>query len=245
MGSIASSAKRGRQKPRRRQALQPQSLLILHLDAEKLRGDGLHLGDVAEYSAMLSMGALGSSAAVADVTTLASLLKLFADFAEQKRTFDVIVAVGHSDAEGIQMASDRVASWEEFAAWVKPVRPRRLLLAACRAGRWGAGEALFAANDRLRRIFASPVNASKDFATMMLFAVPYVVAERRPRDKHVLWSQIAAVAVTGRQLREWRRVTDKGKPDRSVFDTIADLADPFARQVPGAIGTAIRSLFGW
>lgn len=202
------------------------------------------MGDVATFSAMLSATAFGSSAEVHDVTTKASLLALFAQFAEQKRTFDVIVAVGHSDDAGIQIAADRIASWPEFAAWVKPLRPRRLLLAACRAGRWNAGEALFCANSQLRRIFACPVDASKDFAAMMLFAVPYVVAERRPRDKHVFWSQVAAVTVSGRQLREWRRTTDKGNPDSLVFDLLADVADPLARQVPGALASAWRSIFG-
>src|ERR1019366_5993581 len=233
MGSVELAAKRGDRKARPRAPLKPQSLLILHLDADQLRADGLHLGGIATYTAMLSAGALGSDVEVQDVTTLASALKVFAELREQKRTFDVIVAVGHSDDTGIQMASDHFATRVEFATWLEPLRPRRLLLAACRAGRWSAGQVLFDAHDNLRRIFACPVNATKDFAAMMLFAVPYVVAERRPRKKHVFWSQIAAVAFSGRQLRQWLRTTDKGNPDSFVFDLIADVVDPLARQVPG------------
>jgi hypothetical protein len=160
------------------------------------------------------------------------LLSVFAELASKKMTFDVVVVVAHSNAAGIKIASDRFAAWPEFAAYFRPFRPRRLLLVACRAGRWDAGETLFTTNSHLRRIFACPVNASKDFGAMMLFAVPYVVAERSPRGKHVLWSQIAAITITGRQLREWRRTTDKGNPDGSVFDMLADFADPLARQVP-------------
>lgn len=37
---------------------------------------------------------------------------------------------------------------------------------------------------------------------------------------------------TGRQLREWRRTTDKGNPDAAVFDLLAEIADPVVRKVP-------------
>ncbi|MGH7271767.1 MAG: hypothetical protein ACREJ3_15150 [Polyangiaceae bacterium] len=177
------------------------------------------------------------------MTTKANLLEVFAELAQRRLTFDVIVAIGHSNATGIRMARDHSAAWPEFAAWIKPFKPRRLLLAACQSGNWDAGEALFAANPQLRRIFACPVNASKDFATMMMLAVPYVVAERRPRDKHVLGSQVATVLFTGRQLREWRRTTDKGRRNRAVYDIIAAEADPFARRVPEVVGSVIRSIF--
>jgi len=122
----------------------------------------------------------------------------------------------------MRIASDQFVGWDAFAGYVKPFKPRRLLLVACKAGRWDAGEALFRAKPRLRRIFACPVNASRDFGALMLFSVPYVVAERAPRDKHVFWSQVTSIASTGRQLREWRRTTDKGNPDSSVFDLLAD-----------------------
>src|SRR5579862_8192505 len=91
----------------RRRSLGPQSLLILHLDAGQLQTDGLHLGGVAAYSAILSAYALGASVEVRDATTTASLLSLFAEFAAQKRTFDVIVIVAHSNTSGVRIASDR------------------------------------------------------------------------------------------------------------------------------------------
>lgn len=229
---------------RRRTASGPQSLLILHLDAGKLREDGLYLGDAARFSSMVSAIALGSPAEVREATDRTSLQAVFAELAANKRRFDVIVAIGHSNAEGIRMARDHFARWEEFAQWIRPFKPRRLLLAACQGGRWSPGQALFVANPLLRRIFACPVNASKDFATMMLFAVPYVVANRRPRDKDVLWSQLTAIGVTGRQLREWRVTKDKGSIEGIGYDMLADLADPIARQMPGALGSIVRSFFG-
>jgi hypothetical protein len=245
---MKSNARRRRPKsaPKSRPtaASAPQSLLILHLDAERLRSDGLHLNEVAQFSGALSSIAFGASVEIEDTTSTAHVHETLADLVTAKRTFDVIVIVAHSNAEGIRIASDRFVPWTVFAEYLKPLKPRRLLLVACKAGRWDAGEALFAPMPQLRRIFACPVNASKDFGSLMLFAVPYVVAERRPKDKHVAWSQVASIAITGRQLREWRRTTDKGNPDIAVFDLIADLADPIAREVPYALISAAKAIFG-
>jgi hypothetical protein len=240
---VPSSRSLAKSQPRRA-ASGPQSLLILHLDAGKLREDGLYLGDVAQFSGMVAALALGSPAEVREATDLASLRAVLAELALKKRRFDVVVAIGHSNADGVRMARDHFARWDEFAQWVKPFKPRRLLLAACQAGRWSPGQALFDANPLLRRIYACPVNASKDFATMMLFAVPYVVANRRPRDKDVFLSQLAAIGATGRQLREWRATKDKGNPEGIVYDLLADLADPIARQLPGALGSLVRVVLG-
>jgi hypothetical protein len=110
------------------------------------------------------------------------------------------------------------------------------MLVACKAGRSAAGEQLFSGLPRLRRIFACPVNASKDFGKLMLFGVPYVVANRRPKADAVLWAQLAAIGTTGRQLRQWQRTTDKGNPDIVLFDVLADALDPVARKAPGMLG---------
>lgn len=228
----------------RRRGPAPQSLLILHLDADRLRADGLHLGDVAQFMGALSTIALGAPVVIENTTSTGDLHEALARLATARRKFDVVVVIAHSNAQGVRVASDLFVTWDAFAGYLKPFQPRRLLLVACKAGRWDAGEALFAPMPKLRRIFACPVNASKDFGALMLFAVPYVVAERRPKDRHVTWSQITSIAATGRQLREWRRTTDAGNPDSAIFDLIADLADPVARQVPSALLSAAKAVFG-
>lgn len=229
---------------RKRRGLPPQSLLVLHLDADRLRADGLHLGDVAHFTGALSTIALSAPAVIKDTTSTGHLHETLAQLATARMKFDVVVVIAHSNAHGIRIASDCFSSWEAFAGYLKPFRPRRLLLVACKAGRWDPGEALFTRLPKLRRIFACPVNASKDFGALMLLAVPYVVALRRPPDPHVTWSQILSVAATGRQLREWRRTADAGNPKSAVFDLIADLADPIARQVPSALVSATKAIFG-
>jgi hypothetical protein len=79
---------------------------------------------------------------------------------------------------------------------------------------------------------------------MMLFAVPYVVANRRPSASDVALSQLAALGVTGRQLREWCRTTDKDNREGLVLDLLADFADPIAQQLPGILGTMLRAFVG-
>lgn len=221
----------------------PQSLLVVHVDSDRLRQDGLHLGAEATWAASLSALALGADVAVRDTRSVSELRRTVDAFVASGKRVDVLVVIGHSNAAGIRIADDHLASWKEFAAYIKPLKPRRLLLVACRAGRWDAGEKLFSALRDLRRIFACPVNASKDFGKLMLFAVPYVVANRRPRDKDVRMSQLASVAMTGRQLREWRR-TDRANPDSALFDVLADVVDPLAREVPQALMNTIGSIFG-
>lgn len=222
----------------------PQSLLVLHLDSAKLRQDNLHLGDIARYSAGISTLLLGSAAVLKDTTTLDELQRTLADFVLKEQTFDVIVAVAHSNATGIRIAPQgepgSFVSWEIFANYLKPLQPRRLLLAACQAGRSDAGEALFKPNRKLLRIFACPVNASKDFATLMLFAIPYIVAIRAPTNDAVLFGHLVALGLSGRQLREWQRRKDKGNPESVVFDILADLFDPHARRLPGVLRSMIK-----
>jgi len=207
----------------------------VHLDAERLRRDGLHLGPTTEFVAALATLGLNADVEVLDATDRASLLRQLAALAEARRTFDVVVAVGHSNSEGIRMASDdeRVTPWGIFAGYVKPFVPRRLMLVACQAGCWPAADCLFTKLPKLRRIFASPVNASRDLAQFMLALVPYLVAVRAPRGRTVGWLQAAIAALTGGQVREWKRTRDKGNPTGILLDWAAKLADPYVRQLPG------------
>jgi hypothetical protein len=220
----------------------PQSVLVLHLDADRLRRDGLHLGEVAHLAGALSALAFDAPVVIENTTSAGHLHQTLAGLVLAKMTFDIVVVVAHSNVDGIRVASDLFITWDAFAGYLKPFKPRRLLLVACKAGRWEAGEALFRSIPRLRRIFACPGNASKHFGALMLCAMPYVVAERRPRTQHVYWSQVASISMTGTQLREWRRTTDRGNRDSAVLDLVADLTDPVVRQVPSALVSAATAV---
>ncbi len=148
---MKKKAKSSRPRRGRRTSSAPQSLLILHLDADRLRADGLHLGSVAQFTGALSTIELGAPVVIEDATSTGHLHETLARLVTAKRTFDVVVA--HSNAQGIRVASDLITTWDALAGYLKPLQPRRLLLAACRAGRWDAGDALFAPMPKLRRIF--------------------------------------------------------------------------------------------
>lgn len=211
--------------------LPPQSLLILHLDAPRLRRDGLHLGSLAAYSAVLSAIALDSEVDVRDINECRDLDTLGSEFKRQRKQCDVVVVVAHSNQSHIRVAHDALMTWAQFARWLAHVSPRRLLLVACQAGRWDAGNALFKANRRLRRIYACPVNATKDFGALLMCAAPYLVAERTPKAALVRYGQIAAIATTGCQLREWRRTVDGSDPLGFAHDILADVAHPILKSI--------------
>jgi hypothetical protein len=154
------------------------SLLILHLDAEQLRRDGLHLGKAATFAAALAALGLDADVEVREATDQKDLLSVLADLASQNRAFDVIVAVGHSNSEGIVIAANtRPVPWATFAEYLKPFRPRRLMLVACQAGRWLAADTLFTRLRQLRRIFASPVKCVEGLRSIS--ACPRPLRRRR------------------------------------------------------------------
>lgn len=212
------------------------SLLIVHLDADKLRADRLHLGDQAAIAALFSAYALGADVEVVDGTSRDDLHRSLGVLVQGKRKFDVVVVIAHSNADGIKIAADRDAfvDWEVFATYLKPFQPRRLVLVACQAGRWLAANLIFNKLPLLRRIYASPVNASRDLGALMLALVPHVVGVKVPKKKHVQVAQVAAVALTGRQLRTWNR-TDKDEPEGMLLDLAAQFLDQHARRIPAII----------
>jgi hypothetical protein len=172
--------------------------------------------------------------AVLETTTAADLRAQIASLVGQGRCFDLVVCVGHGNEQGIRVASDPTggfARWEDFAGYIRELVPRRLLLVACQAGVWPAANILFRRLPKLRRIFASPVNASKKLAGLMVTTAPYLMAVKIPPRDVKLAAQIAAVGLTGCQLREWQRDADKDDPTGRLFDIGAKLLDPHLRNL--------------
>lgn len=212
----------------------------MQIDTARLRADNLHLGDITRFVSLIGTVASGATVTILETTTERELLDQLAALLQDGRRFDVVVAIGHSNETGIRIASDRFATWDAFAVYLKPFEPRRLMLVACQAGRWPAATVLFRKLPKLRRIFASPVNASKDLATLMLAMVPYLLEVKAPRDYAVRVGQAVLVVLTGRQVRHWMRTRDKDNPDGLVLDKAAQLVDPYLRRVPGVIASIFK-----
>ena len=118
------------------------SLLILHLDSAKLQSDGLHLTGPAAFASTWAGLGMRAEVEAIDGTDLQNLLRQLWNLAENGREFDVVVVVGHSNADGIRISADMFADWEAFAGYLRPFAPRRLLLVACVFRRtWALGPA--------------------------------------------------------------------------------------------------------
>lgn len=232
-------------RPATKKAKRPnyQSLLVLHLDATKLREDGLHFEDVSGAVELIAK-LRGSDVELADIHTQAQLNARFATLTDARRTFDVVVIVGHSNDQGIRVAADLFLKWEQLAILLRPLSPRRLLLIACKGGRSHVAEHLFRTIRPLRRIFACPVNANRDFGSLLMFAVPYVLEHRRPRTGDLQLAKAASALLSGRQLREWTR-SDQGSPEGPLLDAAADLADGLVRGLSAEIRSWILPIRNW
>ena len=229
-----SAKKKKPQKRTKHRTLQAPSLLILHLDANKLRHDGLHLGEQAAFTSLLANHGLNAAVVLADTTNQEDLLRTLAELVEKKRTFDVLVAIGHSNSLGIRIAADTFVDWKALGEYLKPLGPRRLVLVACQAGQWPSARDIFLKLKKLRRLYASPVNARKSLAQFMLALAPVLLEVRVPRAKHVTWAQTAAIALTGGQIREWTRA-DMDSSDGLLLDLAAKMFDPVFRSIPATL----------
>ncbi len=171
-------------------------------------------------------------------TDNANLQRQLQELAEAGEKYDVILMVGHSNADGLRVASDHFAGWSELAAYVHLFDPRRMILIACKAGVWPAACDLFTALPRLEHIYACPVNASKDLAAILiataLMAIDGALPSRVTRSV-----QGIAAASTGRQVRWWAR-EDMNEPMGQALDLMSMLVDPAIRELPSFLKGVFR-----
>lgn len=202
-----------------------RSALVLRLNAARLRADGLALDEATRLLPSLCFDA---TVEVREATSTGELLRVFAELVERRRSFDVVAVIGHSHADGIRVSDDKVANWEEFAAWLAPLAPRCLVLVACQAGRWSAARALFQRLPQLQRLFAAPVNACLDQGRLMVTLIPCLLLDGPPPELGVRAVQGVLALSLGAQLRAWAR-GDMDEPDGHLLDFVADVLQPWLR----------------
>jgi hypothetical protein len=125
-----------------------------------------------------------------------------------------------------------------FAGYIEHLAPRRLVLLACEAGNWPAAKVLFERLARLEHIFASPVLAKKDFGRFLMAVMPIIAFNETPDEGSIRLLQVASLAATGGQLRQWTRA-DMNDPDGALLDLFAVAANPIAERIP----SILKSLF--
>lgn len=204
-----------------------KSLLILQLDSEKLAQDRL---DLDPFSRFVASFLPPESAVAVRATSFDSLLKNLAQW--HGTTFEAVAVVAHSNERGVVLAAGRsIDTWEAFARYLAPFAPRRLVLVACRAGRALPSRTLFAGLPTLRRLYATPVLASRLQGEMMIALLPHIAARKIPSRELLRAMQGGLALLQGRQLWEWRRTDyerDKHDPLMPfIQDLFALAADDF------------------
>jgi hypothetical protein len=105
------------------------------------------------------------------------LLRDLGDSKTEHGTFDIIVAVGHSNMTGIAMTGDGpLVPWGQFATFLKPFKPKRVALIACQAGAWLPTRALFGGVPSLRELYGSPLLTNEPQMAMLKVLVPMLLA---------------------------------------------------------------------
>ncbi|MBI4591000.1 MAG: hypothetical protein HY725_19410 [Candidatus Rokubacteria bacterium] len=112
-------------------------------------------------------------------TALASLGLGLARCAEACSRCDVIVIVGHSNISELKLTADDVVTWDALARWLEPLRPTRIVLVACEAGRWLAAGPLFKGIPTLKEVYGSPVLVTERQAAAINALVLYLLSGRR------------------------------------------------------------------
>ncbi len=215
-------------------------MLVLVHDVEQLSDEGLDLSHLGWFVTGVASLVSDADVEVLRATDAQSLRSQLALLEVNDRQFDVLVSIGHSNEHGIQAARNFFLTWEDYANIIKPLAPRRLMLIACRAGRWPAANILFRKLPKLRRIFASPVNVSFDLAKLMLAATPYLLEVKAPSVGVIRTAQAFVLGTTGGQLRQWQRDRDMHNPNGELLDIGASFLDPMLQGVPDLLRSIFR-----
>lgn len=184
-------------------------LLIIECDSESLACQRLNLGstffqllnhDIAKlFLAKKYIVLLRTS-------TKSSLSEQFARVLEQHGRFRAVLIVGHSNAEGIQIASDEYFEWRALGNWLEPFRPEIIFLVACEAGKSVAVRDLFEPlNEALREIYASPVKLYGPQAASFAVLIARLLWTGEIDENESIVTRLLTYVTTGGQIYRWRR----------------------------------------
>lgn len=178
-------------------------LLVLECQAEKLAGQGLNFG--SEIVAFLRTMFPRKAIVAVPTAGTPELGPSLAEIWNRHDRFRSILIVGHSNAQGLQLTTDRFFEWGAIGQWLAKFEPKFLFIAACEAGRSQAVRALFAPIPSLREVYASPIKLFADQSAPIAVLVISVLLCRKI-DNDVLRSlQVANYVITGGQLYRWKR----------------------------------------
>ena len=182
-------------------------LLIIECDSAHLAADRLNLGS-AFYQLLnheiAKLFLAKKSIVLLKTSTKCSLKEQFAAVLEQHGRFRAVLIVCHSNAEGIQVASDEWFEWRVLGNWLEPFHPETIFLAACEAGKSGAVRDLFEPlNETLREIYASPVKLYGPQAASFAVIIARLLWTGEIDENESIAARLVNYMATGGQIYRW------------------------------------------
>lgn len=158
-----------------------------------------------ELDAAVTLLAPDVAIEVAKAATEQDLIQQFARLAQTDSRFQIIVVIGHSNEFGLQLTSDRQVSWNVFAKWLQPFKPKQLVLIACKAGQIAPVESLFEEIPTLTHLYASPFVTTKHQVQAIKVLVPYLLNVRAADSDLIRLGQLANFFLTQGTILRWLR----------------------------------------
>jgi hypothetical protein len=192
----------------RRQVKAPENdLLIIECDSANLMADRLNLGS-AFYQLLnhdiAKLFLAKKSIALLKTSTKCGLTEQFAATLKQYGRFRAILIVGHSNSEGIQVASDEWFEWRVLGNWLEPFRPEIIFLAACEAGKSMAVRDLFQPlRETLLEIYASPVKLYGSQASSFAVLIARLLWTGEIDENESITARLVSYMSTGGQIYRW------------------------------------------
>lgn len=177
--------------------------MILECDSSKLAAQSISMAD--ELRSVVELFAPHVKIEVVKTTTEETLKLQFAALAEHENRFGMIAVVGHGNADGIRLTSDRGVSWSAFANWVKIFEPKRMILIACQSGQETSARQMFAGIHTLNEVYASPVNISMPQSQIINVLIPYLLRTKTADADLIQIGQFFNFFVTRGIIFRWSR----------------------------------------
>lgn len=188
--------------------------MVLECDAETLASQGIFAA-----RSLAAVAPLFTDVHHIRATTEAELLRALGDYRDQGGKPWLIVLVGHSNRNDLQLTRDRVVTWEVAARYLSPFEPKVLALLGCEAGSWLPTRVLFDSIDSLDEVYGSPAKLTQRQMPLIPL-VAMLVGGGKLKADDLRIGQIVNFAMTGGViLKRTRREAKKDTP-HSVVQTL-------------------------
>jgi hypothetical protein len=183
-------------------------LLIIECDSTNLASDRLNLGSFFYQLLNHELAKLilaKKTVVLLKTSTKSRLNEEFAEVLQRCGRFRAVLIVGHSNAEGIRIASDAGFEWGAVGKWLAPFRPEMIFLAACEAGKSVAVRDLFEPlKETLHDVYASPVKLYPIQAASFAVLIARLLWTGEIDENESITTQFVNYIGTGGQIYHWR-----------------------------------------